>query len=243
MRELGIIGFGHFGRFAATHVKEKFDVTVFDATDVSQEAEALGVRFGSLSDAASKPFVLFAVPVQALEQSLKEANAFIRPGALVLDVSSVKVLPCQWMAGIFPESVDVVGTHPLFGPQSGKDGIAGFRIAVCPARVSKTRLDVLCAFLEDEFGLQVVRVSPEEHDRSMAGSQVLAHFVGKALLEMDAPKTGLPLATTTHLLSLRDLIAEDSDALFRTIQEQNPFAKQARKRFLAELARLDSLLD
>ena len=63
--------------------------------------------------------------MQKLEPVLKEVAPFIKPGALVVDVASVKVKPTGWMEQHVPAHADIVGLHPLFGPQSGKNGIAG----------------------------------------------------------------------------------------------------------------------
>ena len=45
---MGIVGFGRFGRFAATSLRDHFDPVVFDKEDRAKEAGQLAIRTGSL---------------------------------------------------------------------------------------------------------------------------------------------------------------------------------------------------
>ena len=49
----------------------------------------------------------------------------------------------------------VVATHPLFGPQSARDGIAGLKVAVCPIR-GRRGARVAVFFLRERLRLNVV---------------------------------------------------------------------------------------
>src|SRR3989338_7803064 len=95
MKELAIIGFGRFGQLAAKHLKEQFSVFVADKLNKQKEADTLNVKFVDKKTAAQKPIIILAVPVQQLEETLKEISKNILPGTLVLDVCSVKMLPVQ----------------------------------------------------------------------------------------------------------------------------------------------------
>src|SRR5688500_5966974 len=120
MNELGIIGFGQFGQFMAQHLAPFFDVTACDNTDFQNEAKKLHIKWGDFETTASKKIVIFAVPLKSFEAVLKRALPFLQTGALCLDVCSVKMKPIELMRGILPETVEIIGTHPLFGPQSGR---------------------------------------------------------------------------------------------------------------------------
>ena len=129
--KLGLIGFGAFGRLTARHLSPWFDILAHDPAATDAEGVA---TLTDLATAAACPTVVLAVPVEALEATLIAIRPHLAPGALVIDVGSVKVKPAQAMAELLPPGVRIVGTHPLFGPQSGKDGIAGLRIAICEVR-------------------------------------------------------------------------------------------------------------
>ncbi|MBI4141411.1 prephenate dehydrogenase [Candidatus Woesearchaeota archaeon] len=234
MKELAIIGFGRFGRLAAKHLKKHFNVFVADKINKKPEADVLGVKFVDLKTAAQKPILILSVPVQQLEETLKEISKNIRSGTLVLDVCSVKVLPIQLMKSILPQNVDIIATHPLFGPQSAVNGIAGHKIVICP--VKTTMLEQVTKFLQS-LGLKTIIATPEEHDKVMARTQALSHFIGKALSDINKQEFSVP--TFQKLVELKKMVANDSDELFSTIQTLNPFAAQARKQFLTSLKKIE----
>lgn len=235
---LGLVGFGAFGQLAARHLAPHFDILAHDpaATD------DLGglVRLTDLAAAAACPVVILAVPVVALEATVAAIAPDIAPDALVLDVGSVKIKPARIMAEGLPASAQVVGTHPLFGPQSGRNGIAGLRIAICAVRGDRAagRVAVFC---RRTLGLRVFRVSPEEHDREAATVQGLTHLIARVLMAMEPLPTRMTTVSFERLMQAVELVRHDSPAVFRAIERDNPFAAAVRERFfdLAELARAD----
>ncbi|HWQ86538.1 prephenate dehydrogenase [Brevundimonas sp.] len=235
---LGLIGFGAFGRLTARHLIPHFEILAYDpaATDDPDDL----VRLTDLAEAAACPVVVLAVPVEALEATVAAIAPHVTPGALVLDVGSVKVKPAGIMAGGLPPSVQIVGTHPLFGPQSGKDGIAGLRIAVCAVRGAPAARRV-AAFCRAALGLKVFLVSPEDHDREAATVQGLTHLIARVLMAMEPLPARMTTVSFERLMQAVDLVRHDSPAVFRAIERDNPFAAAVREQFfdLAEQARAD----
>jgi len=230
MKSLGLIGFGQFGQLAARILGERYAVT---ASDVSPEAEAtakrLGVRFGPLPEAAACDVVVIAVPVARMREIFAAIAPHLKPGALVADVGSVKMLPVKWMTELLPAHVDLVATHPLFGPQSAKAGLEGLRLVVCPVRGERHARVVE---LGRELGLTVTVTTPEEHDREMAYVQALTHLIGRSLVNIGIPDEQLKTQSYQHLLELCSLIGADTFELFTAIQTQNPFAEEVVSAFV-----------
>lgn len=232
MTSFGIIGFGRFGQLAAQHLRAHFTVVVADPDEAAATAAAaLGVRYGSLEDAAACDVVMLAVPVQSMQAVIGAIAPHVRPGALVLDVASVKLLPARWMAEALPDSVDIVATHPLFGPQSARNGLAGQPLVVCPVRGEAHHK---VAEFGRSLGLAVSITTPEEHDREMAYVQALTHLIGRTLVNIRIPDEELKTNSYQHLLELCGLIGDDSKQLFFAIQNLNPFAQEITGRFIAE---------
>lgn len=235
---LGLVGFGPFGQLTARHLAPHFDILAHDpvATD---DLDGL-VRLTDLKTAAACPVVILAVPVEALEATVAAMAPDLAPGALVLDVGSVKTRPAAIMAKGLPVSVQVVGTHPLFGPQSGWNGIAGLRIAICAIRGNRAAGRV-AAFCRLALGLRVFRVSPEDHDREAATVQGLTHLIARVLMAMEPLPTRMTTGSFELLMQAVELVRYDSPAVFRAIERDNPFAAGVRERFfdLAEQARAD----
>lgn len=229
MKTLGLIGFGQFGRLAADQLRNRFDILVHDATDFSAEAAHLGIRWGSLEDAAVCQIVVVAVPVGSMRETFLALAPHLQPGALVVDVGSVKMLPVQWMLETLPSSVDIVATHPLFGPQSARNGLTGQRLVICPVRGERTSAVVRLA---KDLGLTPNVTTPEEHDLEMAYVQALTHLIGRTLVKLNVPNEQLKTQSYQHLLDLCGLICDDSFELFTAIQTLNPFAAKITNSFV-----------
>lgn len=234
--KLGLIGYGAFGRLAARSLSPFFEVLAHDpAADADDYA-----RLTTLEDACACPVVVLAVPVEAIAGTVAGMAPLLAPGVLVVDVGSVKVKPARLMAQGLPDHVRVVGTHPLFGPQSAREGLAGLRIAVCPVRDGRDAWRV-AAFCRRALELKVFVVSPEDHDREAATVQGLTHLIARVLIAMEPLPARMTTASFERLMQGVDMVRHDSPAVFRAIERDNPFAAEVRERFfaLAEQARRD----
>jgi prephenate dehydrogenase len=237
MTTLGIVGFGNFGRFMANHLRTRFTIRVHDRLDIADEAAQLGVKSAPLPEVAASEILVLAVPVQNMEEVLRDLRGVHRHPELVMDVGSVKVKPLDLMARHLPRRVEIVGTHPMFGPQSGRHGIAGLKIVLCPLRTQ--RLARIRDFLAREMRLEVLEMTPEKHDSEMAYIQGLTHWMAKALREIKLPDLSLATSAYQHLLKIEENLRDDSAALFRTIQAENPFVAGARAELMAKLREID----
>ena len=237
----GIIGVGAFGVLAAQHLAPHFDLTLYDAAvDIAPLAREIGAHAGSLKQAAACDIVMLAVPVQKLRQVLADTAPLLKPDALVIDVCSVKMGPTSWMREILPKSVSIVGTHPLFGPQSGKNGIMGLNIAVCEIRGGRGA--EVAHFCRDKLGLRATEVMPEEHDREAGYVQGLTHLIAKMIVALDLPDMHFPTRTYELMQEMVEMVRYDSDELFRAIERENPFSADAKKAFFSAARRLEEKL-
>ncbi|MDP9126650.1 MAG: prephenate dehydrogenase [Pseudomonadota bacterium] len=241
-QSLGIIGTGAFGGFMVRHLAPHYDVTLYDAQrDVAALARNFSARAGDFRQAAACDVVVIAVPVQRFEEVLRDLATVIRPGALVIDVASIKMRPTELMTEHLPPTVDIVGTHPLFGPQSGKDGIEGLNIAVCDVRGE--RGEAVCRFLRNELKLNVMRATAEEHDRELAYVQGLTHLLAKVVVALELPKFRFTTRTYEYMEKMVEMVRYDSEELFRAIEKENPFAAQAKQAFFAAARKLEEDLN
>jgi prephenate dehydrogenase len=235
--QFSVIGFGRFGRLAARELARVGDTVVHDVRDVSAPAARMGVRPVPLAEAALARHIVLAPPIGALRDCIRSLAPHLRPGTLVADTCSVKVQPAAVLLEEVPPEVDCMATHPLFGPDSAATGLAGHTIVVCPLRGGRPRL--ARRFLE-KMGLEVLIMSPEDHDREIAETQALVMWIGRALERIGASPR--PLATTgyTRLLEILRYVTGDSQQLFIDIERRNPYAATARRRFLEALLEVEA---
>jgi prephenate dehydrogenase len=241
-RSIGIVGLGAFGALIARHAAPHFAVFAHDiAPDTAERAERLGVVSTTLQEAASCDVVVIATPVSLFGDVFSSVAAYCRPGALVMDVGSVKIGPAALMREILPGTVDVVATHPLFGPQSARDGIAGLKMAICPIRGDRYR--ELAVFLRRTLGLQVIVTTPEEHDREAATVQGLTHLIARVLTNMGALPTRMTTRSFDLLVEAISMVHHDAPEVFEAIEKSNPYSREVRQRFFALANRLDGELE
>ncbi len=224
---------------------------VADRVDRAAEAEPLGSQWVSIPTAAAAPRVVLAVPIRALPDVLDEIAPHLRPGALVADLCSVKIMPVRWMSERLPGHVRAVGTHPLFGPDSAREaGIEGQRIAICavPGHEEAAReVASACRAL----GFDPLQVDADEHDRRMARSQAMVFLLARSLRRagiaaQDAldrrrlAELGTP--SERRFLSMLKLVDRDTDELYEDIVRLNPHASVAARQLVdaveAEIERL-----
>lgn len=233
-RTIGLIGYGAFARLMGRHLAPHFEVRAYDPAAHSADD---GVALAGLAVAASADVVVFATPVERLETAIEAARPHLRAGALVMDVGSVKVLPAQTMLRALPENVDIIGAHPLFGPQSAKHGVEGLKVALCPLRGERT--PAVEAFLREKLGLQVFVTSPEQHDREAAIVQGLTHLIAKVMVQMEPLPSALTTKSYDKLFEAIEMVRYDPPEVFDAIERLNPYSAEVRERFfeLAETVR------
>ena len=128
----------------------------------------------------------------------------------------------------------------MFGPQSGKNGIAGLNIVLCDVRGGRgTEVEKFCT---DKLGLKVSHATPEEHDREAAYVQGLTHLLAKIVVSLDLPPMRFPTRTYELMQQMVEMIRYDSDDLFRAIARENPYAQSAKESFFAAAHALEDKL-
>lgn len=240
--EIGIIGFGRFGQFMARHLKSKADVFVTSKYNNKKEADELGVKFVSLEEILKKKIIILAVSMNEFESTVKNIKSTIQPGTLVLDVCSLKVFTCKAMSEFLPKNVEIIGTHPLFGPNSAKISLEGLKIALCNVTASQNTLNKVKEFC-GSLGLKAIITTPEEHDKQMAQSQALTHFIGRSISKSGIKKVELSTKTFDDLMNVSDIINGNTPELFESIETLNPYAASVRKKFIESSIEIDKDLN
>lgn len=238
-RELAIIGYGRFGRFAAHLLKKDFNVYVVE-TERNTKVEA-GIKKTSLEDASEKKFIILAVPINRLRNVLISMAPFVNEGALICDVCSVKEQPIQWMRQLLPGYVSILGTHPLFGPDSAAKNVRGKTVVLCPARVSETKLKRILRYLgKNELVVHIT--SPQKHDELMAKTLFLTQLVGRAVNGLKLPSVQIATDNFKLLRSIAETTTRDTTELFSDLYTYNRHARAIPSQLLAQFKKLSRIL-
>jgi prephenate dehydrogenase len=222
---IGVYGLGRFGSFWARELaKHGFAVTGYGRS-ARQAPE--GVVLGSEDEVLACDVLFYCVSISSFAEVLGKTASRIGPSTLVMDTCSVKLYPAKKMRELLPPSVRTIATHPMFGPDSGKDGVAGLPLVICPVHCPKKDM----RFWVEEFkhwDLQVIEMTCDQHDREAAWSQGITHFIGRTLSELNLQDTQLATTGYRTLMSIVEQTCNDPLQLFYDLQRYNPYARQMR---------------
>ncbi|MFQ3547779.1 MAG: prephenate dehydrogenase/arogenate dehydrogenase family protein [Termitinemataceae bacterium] len=227
--QVGVYGLGRFGSFWAHLLSRRFSVYAYDIDPDIPPPE--GVQRVPLERLCKVPILFLCVTIRALPEVLTQIRPLLSPTTIVADTCSVKVLPGRWLQEYLPSETPLLATHPMFGPESAKEGLDGLAIMMDPIRLDeeKTR------FWEDVFagyGLSVVRMTCDQHDREAAYSQTLTHFVGRSLNKVGLQDTVIATRWFKKLQGVVKQCVRDSYLLFEDMQKLNPYADEMRQRVI-----------
>lgn len=183
---VGIVGIaGRYGQWLARRLTE-FGQNVW-GTDVVGE-------YPSLEEVVSRSdVVIFCVPIRETRQTIESACPHSRRGQLWLDITSLKA---DVMRAMLASQADVVGLHPLCGPDLPNWN--GQTVAVCFGRLTQPHWEpFLFGFLTAMQARPYV-TDPVEHDRIMAYVQALPHALSMMMI-------GTFQGLETHGLSVSEI--------------------------------------
>lgn len=230
-QDVGIIGYGRFGRLWASLLAPHHRVRVADANVLPVN------EYLPLPELCAHARVIFlCVPINQVERVVGEISPFLQPGTVVFDTCSVKVHPANVLTAQLGQRADLtlVATHPMFGPDSAARGVEGLPMVVWRLSGSEQVYAAWTRFFRT-LGIRTVEMDPAEHDRLAAYSQGVTHYIGRVLDRLDLHAT--PIDTEGFRI-LRALVAQtcnDSWELFQDLQQYNPYTREMRARLQAAL--------
>ena len=222
--KIGVYGLGRFGAFWAKCLASHNHEVVGYSRSTHESIE--NVKVVSEEEVLNQDVIFFCVAISAFEKVLNSVKDKIKPGAIVLDTCSVKTYPQEWMQKSL-HAVTIIPTHPMFGPDSGKNGVAGLPIVLCPIDESDKNYQLI----KNEFltwNLAVSQMSAREHDKQAAYSQGVTHFVGRMLEKMEMKPTAIATQGYKSLISIVEQTCNDPLQLFYDLHRFNPYAKEMR---------------
>ncbi len=246
-KKICIVGLGRFGTLIASILKKDFEVSaiVSDAKKYSEKAKNLGIKIIDKEDLKNFDIIILCPPISKTEQIIQEIGPLLKEKSMLVDTCSVKTLPCQWMKKHVPKNIEILGTHPMFGPVTTKFSfekqtwkLDGLQIVLCPLRINQKRLESIRKFLK-KLKLKVIETTPKEHDRQNAKTLALVHFLGRALVASGVKEQEIFTPGYTDLLKIIPHTASDNWQLFFDMNNFNPFSEKIRKDFLRSCHNLD----
>ncbi|XVF48011.1 hypothetical protein PTKIN_Ptkin03bG0155900 [Pterospermum kingtungense] len=221
--KIAIVGFGNFGRFLAKILaRQGHSVLAYSRTDYRDVAQKMGISFFSDANDLCEEHpevILLCTSILSTEKVLKSLPLQrLKRSTLFVDVLSVKEFPRNLFLQHLPSDFDILCTHPMFGPESGRNGWNGLAFVFDKVRVgSDERRVARCNRFLDIFareGCRMMEMSCAEHDWHAAGSQFVTHTTGRVLEKLDLESTPINTKGYEILLQLVENTAGDSFELY-----------------------------
>jgi prephenate dehydrogenase len=237
---IGVYGLGRFGYFWAEVLARH--ASVYGYSRDAARPVPTGVRKVGEDELLSFPAIFLCVAISAMEEVLERIHGRLSPGALVMDTCSVKTYPIAVMRRLLPRQVSVLGTHPMFGPDSAKNGVEGLPMILCPARISAGEAGRWREFFVS-LGLSVSVMSPDDHDREAAYTQGVTHYIGRVLSDFGVRRSAIGTLGFTKLLEIVEQTCNDPWQLFLDLQRYNPYTREMRAKLSKSLAAVMGAID
>jgi prephenate dehydrogenase len=236
-----IIGYGRFGKLLTTILtQDKFDLKVITSQKVTLPAQ---VKLAKWNDLTEADLVIPAVPISQFEKTIIKIAPLLKPGAICLDICSVKEYPAQVMLDNLLDNIQIVATHPLFGPDSfvSNGGLKNLRISVSPIRINPEVYKKILDYFR-KLKLEIIEQSPAEHDQLIAQTQLYSFLVGSLSNSLNIQNTSIDTYWYNLLVEHSQVVKKDGPQLFQDMIKYNRFSSSFVKKFKTNVIQIDSFI-
>ena len=230
--EFSIIGTGRFGLFWGKHLAMYYPTSFYDCNPALKRKILSFGKWQTLNQCLKKDYIFLTMPISQIPVFLEENASRFKKGSVVIDCASVKTPVMAWLNTYIPDGVYYAASHPLFGPDSARIGLKDHILAIMPGRIPLQRYNFLVGLFMNTLQLNVLCMSPEEHDRLMAFNLSLVHHLGRTLHELGISKLPLRMAGLKKLAEISQIVMNDSVELFKDFYRFNPYSAVLKDNFL-----------
>jgi len=224
-------GAGRMGKWLIRYfLAQGYEVTFSDVRhdEATVVAKSTGAKLadGNLEAAKDADLVILATPIEATPEVLADLAPNLPRSSSIMELSSLKTPVVPVLRKVAERGVKVLSIHPLFGP--GVQRLAEEKIAVVPVSDAASELKLVKRLFPEA---ETIIVDAEEHDKAMALTLSLPHFlnivfasvVGDENLEVLKELGG----TTFKLqLVLSESVLSEDPGLYASIQMSNTYSAQ-----------------
>ena len=226
---LGLIGYGHFGAFLHVLAQRYLPEAALKIHSARRKPD--GILFFPLEEVAACDAVVLAVPISAYPETLARIGPHLGANSVVVDVATVKKYTMDLLQAVQPAR-PFLAMHPMFGPESyakrGSD-VTGFRIVITGHSLTpnsySTLVDALAA-----AGFSVVEKTAEAHDKDLAETLFLTHYIGQVVAHGGFERTDIDTVSFGSLMDAVESVRHDRQ-LFEEVCRFNPYCRQVIERF------------
>lgn len=239
---VSVYGYGRFGKLWADILAEDFHVKVYSRRGLKPEEVSPEHKICTKEEIFNCDAIFFCVAISAFEELLIELKDHLPNDILYFDTCSVKVYPSRWMKKHLPEGSRIIASHPMFGPDSYHEPEGRNTMVLCNINVEYKEF----IFWQKYFArknMHIEVMDPHDHDKKVAFSQGITHYIGRVLGDLDLEPTMIDTLGYEKLMEIIEQTCNDSWQLFLDLQKYNPYTKEMRKELFESLQKVYALFD
>lgn len=229
MKVAVIGGAGRMGKWLIRYfLAQGHEVTFSDVRhdEATAVAKSTGAKLadGNLEAAKDADLVILATPIEATPEALADLAPNLPRPSSIMEISSLKTQVVPVLVKVAKRGVTVLSIHPLFGP--GVQQLMGEKIALVPVVDPASELKLAKSLFPE---VEIIIVDAEEHDKAMALTLSLPHFLNIVFAsvagdeDLDVLKK---LGGTTFKLQLvlSESVLSEDPSLYASIQMSNTYS-------------------
>ncbi len=225
---VGIIGYGHFGKFVHELGQRFFPGVKFRIH--SRRSESDNEKFFDLKTASQSDVVILCDGISEYEERMLAVLEHALPETILIDVATVKKHTSD-LCHKYCDGRRFISTHPMFGPVSYKKhrkDVSGFRIVVTDYALKNDTYQMLKKKFAD-FGFSIIEMTADEHDKRLAETLFLTHYIGQSIVKAGFSRTEIDTLSFQFLMDAVESVKDDKK-LFADVYAYNPYCQEVAKR-------------
>lgn len=196
----------------------------------SRRSDVDNSKFFDLKTAAQSDVVILCGSIKEYEEQMISVLEHALPQSILIDVATVKKHTSE-LCNKHCNEQRFISTHPMFGPVSykkHKGDIEGFRIVVTDYSLKNDTYQMLKKQFA-AFGFHIIEMTADEHDKNLAETLFLTHYIGQSILEAEFMRTEIDTLSFQFLMDAVESVKGDKD-LFADVYNYNPYCKAVAER-------------
>ncbi len=199
----------------------------------------INTNISNIDVVKNSDIIILAIPLENYFKVLNEIKDFLNEKKLLMDIGSLKEKQIKLMQNY--HSGEILGTHPLFGPEK-KFKAKENTIIICRVKYGDKSKFIIDLF--EKNNLNVVELSPSEHDKIMAYIHGFYYLINITYLDIlkdnfyniENLKNLMTTSFNKYIESLENIF-NTKDWLIDSISYKNPYINETVSKFKEKLGK------
>ncbi len=231
---------GRFGQFwAKLLINQGLEIIAYNRSTRKIDPD---IPLATLEALCSCDVLFLTTAISSIPEVAREIAPLLSAHTAVVDTCSVKLYPLRQLEKCLPPEQEILGTHPMFGPDSAVEGSDGLPLVITPWRCKEQTVQRWKS-LFSSAGLRVIEMTADEHDHEAARTQGITHFIGRFLSHLDLSRSDIGTVGYHKIFEVMEQTCNDPWQLFLDLQRFNPYTVEIRRQMSENFESMIRLLD